>query len=285
MLGKCDYFLQVQLWPVRTELDAEAWLSNFKRDELPHAVHLLNAFLYFSERLVDQMFVAAFQSLSRLLVPSASDAADLRTSWSSFVDRVVVTHVTGEDPNVTDSGFMFARKARQRLGIPEARIMNPDQALAEIVNRGPRPVVFVDDFVGSGNQFVETWTRDYSGSSFADHASQNGGEFFYIPTVCTENGATRIATDCSHVVIEPAHTLPGRYSALATDSIVWPPDFLATAKEFIANASDRAGIAADRRYGFHDLGLCLAFYHSVPDATLPILYFQENGWKPLIRRS
>ena len=38
-------------------------------------------------------------------------------------------------------------------------------------------------------------------------------------------------------------------------------------------------------YGFHDLGLTIAFEHSVPDATLPIFWADGSNWKPLYRRS
>src|SRR5947208_14205280 len=45
----------------------------------------------------------------------------LPISWRAFVDSVIVTRVTGEIPSDTDSGYTFARKARQLLGIPEER--------------------------------------------------------------------------------------------------------------------------------------------------------------------
>jgi len=36
--------------------------------------------------------------------------------------------------------------------------------------------------------------------------------------------------------------------------------------------------------GFHRLGLCLALHHKTPDATIPLLYWNQNGWQPLVRR-
>lgn len=41
--AKCDYFVDVQLWPLKATLDPERWLSNFENDELDHAIHLLNS--------------------------------------------------------------------------------------------------------------------------------------------------------------------------------------------------------------------------------------------------
>jgi hypothetical protein len=60
-LAKCSYFVDVQLWPRRSIIDPEGWLSNFKKAEMDHAVHLLYSFLFYSEDLVNQLFVTAFQ--------------------------------------------------------------------------------------------------------------------------------------------------------------------------------------------------------------------------------
>ena len=72
--AKCDYFVDVQLWPPH-KLRPEAWLANFRSDELPFALHLLNAFLYYSDHFLDQLFVGAFQGLSELLNPVTRAAA------------------------------------------------------------------------------------------------------------------------------------------------------------------------------------------------------------------
>jgi hypothetical protein len=51
--------VDVQLWPYRNDMDPRRWLANFEEEEMGHAVALLNSFLYFSEQLVDELFVAA----------------------------------------------------------------------------------------------------------------------------------------------------------------------------------------------------------------------------------
>src|SRR5260221_7925138 len=85
VLGKCDYFVDVQLWPLRTELDPRGWLRNFAPDELEHAVSLLNAFNYFSRRLVDEMFVAAFQQLSVHLISPGEGYLRVQSAWQNFL--------------------------------------------------------------------------------------------------------------------------------------------------------------------------------------------------------
>jgi hypothetical protein len=286
VLSKTDYFVDVQSWPLHSELDPAAWLENFVDSEKQHAIYLLNAFMYFSPTLVNRMFMAAFQSLSTGLYTPGDSFLNLQAKWRVFVDTVTITYVTGEIPNPTDSGLSFARKARQEIGIDEARIMAPDDAVRLLVRR-PGPVVFVDDFVGSGNQFITTWQRQVrlpTGSyvSFERLCAIQGAAFYYCPLLCTEYGYQRLRAACSAVQINPAHILSHRYSALATDSVIWPPHLQPTAVNFVREASSRAGISDWQ--GFHGLGLAVALGDTVPDATLPIFYSKENGWRPLMER-
>jgi len=293
VLAKAEYFVDVRLWPLPNELNPLVWLANFRQDEKEHAVHLLGGFMYLSPDLIDQMFRSAFQSLSSSFYSRSDSFLSFQTKWRLFVESVVVTYVTGETPSPTDSGLTFARKARQVLGIDQARIMQPSDAIRRLMER-PGPVLFVDDFVGSGTQFVSTWRRQVdvspdSGVSFERLATLRGAEFYYCPLICTTYGYDNLKQACPSVHVSPAHVVSERYSALAPDSIIWPSHLRSTAVDFLRRASERAGIpdtdgnVNDWR-GFRKLGLALALGDSVPDATLPIFYWEENEWKPLIRR-
>ncbi|MFZ0959365.1 MAG: hypothetical protein WAO35_00555 [Terriglobia bacterium] len=292
-LAKADYFVDVRLWPLHTDLNPSLWLSNFLESEKEHAVHPLNGFIYFSTELIDQMFRSAFQALSSSMHSRGDSFLSFQGKWRLFVESIIVTYVTGETPNPSDSGLTFARKARQVLGIGETRIMSPSDALRSLIVRAA-PVLFVDDFVGSGSQFFSTWRRQIEVSpgtevSFERLSTVRGTEFYYCPLICTSYGYDNIKRVCPGVHVKPAHVVSDRYSALSPDSTIWPLHLRDTAVEFLRTASHRAGIpdsnggARDWR-GFHKLGLALALGDSVPDATMPIFYWEENGWNPLIRR-
>jgi hypothetical protein len=288
--SKCDYFSVIHLWPREAKVNPASWLSNFTESEMDHAVHLLNAFLYFSADLTAEMFKAAFHSLSARLVGALMSRDEARTRWREFRESLIVTRVTGEIPNDTDSGYTFARMARQHLDLDESRIMSNRQAIQQILEYGPCPVVFVDDFVGSGDQFIATWERDITTeagtfSSFKSLSSIPGSIFCYCPIFVAETGKAAITRECQNVLMAPAHFLPANYSALADDSIVWPDHLRSTALDFLESSSKRAGIEEWEWKGYRDQGLTLAFEHGVPDATLPLFYHHENAWKPLIRRT
>lgn len=296
VLKKISSFGQFQLWPFGGTLNPQAWLGNFSSDEEPYALHLLNSFVLFSERLTDQMLVSGFQDISNRMHRPDEEARDLAARWSHFCETMIVTHVDGEDPNPTDSGPTIARRFRQALKIPKGRVRDPASAL-EILTRGPnRPLVFVDDLAGTGVQFQETWERLYPlgaglNSSFRELAvARPDLVVFYCPAVATDVGVRRIEEHCSPVIVNPGNLLTKHHSVLDAQSILWPQEMAKSGPEFVRQASLRAGIpdSPDQRgdwRGFQALGLAVAFSHGIPDSTLPIFWWDQKGWKPLMQRS
>lgn len=294
-LERWRYFVTTGLWPKRGNFDPSSWMSNFTKEEQPLALRLLEGFTFFSDELVRQMFRSAFVSLSQHVVQSKDSRAKAQGEWLAFIERLVVVRITGEVPRDADSGFTFARMARDILEIDESRIVSPEIAL-DCFSRGwDGNVLFVDDFVGSGNQFCDTWERPYKTGngclSFSDLCAQSGTNiaFYYCPVICTELGKRNIDSRCSGAVnIRPAHFYGARQSTLSADSSIWRDDMRSEGPEFVREASRRAGIP-DRDggegcwRGFHKLGLALAFSHGYPDATVPLFYHSADGWNPLIK--
>ncbi len=293
VIGKCEYFTSVHLWPLRKEINPKLWLENFLDDEKRHARYLLNAFIYLEDHIVEQIVVDSFEGLSRAIGPPLDDLEGFLPRWQAFVDAVHVVVVRGETANPTDSGYSFARIARDLIGLSEEHIVEASHAL-EILSAEPEtPILFLDDFVGSGNQFTDTWHAEWgvgSGSaSFRSLAAKGAGHYFYCPVVATTYGVDNIRRDCPGVQIHPGHVLPPRYSALNERSLVWPDVLRATARDFLREASRRAGIpdtggGENDWRGFHELALAIGFGHGVPDATLPLFWWESETWNPLKKR-
>ena len=153
-------------------------------------------------------------------------------------------------------------------------------------------MIFVDDFVGSGIQFVTTWNRPYSLSggvthSFKSIAAIRTSQVYYSTVLATSAGASFIRSQCPSVVLTAAHELDPRYSLLHPECVFWPESLRPTALEFLRIASRRGGMPdtdgtdVDDWQGFHKLGLGLAFEHGIPDATIAMLRWNKNGWQPL----
>lgn len=287
ILSRCRFFSNSRLWPMNARIHPERWLQNFKADELRHAASLLESFMYVSPEMVNAMLTAVFQSLATELIDPVADAANFRSEWTNFIEGGIFTHVAGEKPNASDSGHLFVRKLRQELGVPERRLFYHPEAIAEL-RRADGYLVFVDDFVGSGQQFIHTWhapVRLDTGEVVTFASVANPSRVLYCPLITTSLGLREIARHTSpEIRVVPAHVLTPEYGVAHPQSVVWSDDLLPDATDFIDIASNRAGIEPDERLGFAGLGLALGFDHSVPDATVRMIYWEENGWNPLLVR-
>lgn len=297
LLEKCSDFARFQIWPLRARLDPKAWLDNFDPNDRPLAGHLLNAFMYFSDDITRQLFIAGLQSISVLPAWKNRRAGDPLNEWAPFLNSAVFTYVTGETPSPADSGHLFVRKARDYAGIPESRIVSPEKALELLIATAPdAPIIFVDDFVGSGNQFVETWQRPYDlngayhSFQMVAHSRRQAGdplEVYYAPAVCTQFGRRHMATSCPDVQVSAGNVLDERYNVFHSKSLVWPESLVADGQELVRRQSRDLGLPDDGTewglYGFNKLGLAVGFAHKTPDATIPLFRFRSDNWSPLVK--
>ncbi|MCW1923689.1 hypothetical protein OKA05_14075 [Luteolibacter arcticus] len=274
--------------PGQPKCDLDGWLSNFRRDELPLAQHLASRYIYISQAHGESMFLDAFHSLSSHIAKAATNADTIATKWWDFLGRVVVSRVTGENPNDTDSGYTFARWARQLAGIPETRILRPEEVIAARYNND-FPLLLVDDFLGSGEQIIKHWKRKHqlSGQSLEDLFANSGGYgAYYCPLVATSYGLQR-ARSCVGLNVIPVYTMGPEYSALQADSRIWKNAFSQSQlDEFLNNTYARAAFSDPRfKGGFHNLGLTIGLWNNVPDASIQILWDESLTWKPLMKRA
>ena len=282
VLEKIDYFSDIQLWP-RT-VQPKRWLANFLDCERPYAVHLLNSFAHFNQEIVNQLFVSAFQLLSCELLPVGAPLDKVVQAWTDFRNRVLITPVNGEIPSPADSGYRYASKARDLLDIPPSQLATHEEALKAVVSDATRPIIFVDDFVGSGEQILSHWKRQVTvnGTKLSFFLAAKGGmaPAYYCCALATDYGVGRIATAGLPITVRAGNILPANASAVASDSLVWPKSEYANGVAFLDAANARAGITTNTT-GFHDLGLTVGIEGRVPDATLPIFLWDQNDWIPL----
>ena len=282
VLEKLDYFSDIQLWPRTAQ--PKRWLDNFLDSERPYAVQLLNSFVHFNEDIINQLFVSAFQFLSCEVLPPEVPLDKAAQAWTDFRDRVLITPVSGEDPSPADSGYRYASKARDLLEIPSTQLVSHEDAIKAVIADARRPIVFVDDFVGSAQQILDHWNRQVSvngtKSSFSLVAKAGMAPTYYCCALATKYGVGRIATAGLPITVRAGSWLPKSASAIASDSFVWPKSEYANGIAFLDAVNARAGIT-DNPTGFHKLGLTVGIEGRIPDATLPIFLWDQNNWTPL----
>lgn len=291
VLAKCEVLKETGLWSSEPKIRPAAWLENFELSERVVAAVLLDHFIYFSADAVDQMLVSGYRTLRDVLVQRYG-----KTEAGNVLRRAVYTAVEGETPNVTDSGKLFCRKLRQILDIDEERFLEPRIALQRLVSGSP--VIFLDDFVGSGHQFLTTWKRHYS-----PHPPQSFAEAFhnapiapmYLNLVASEYGASEIQKKAPQALLVANHVFGDEYSVrtLPRNRLLPDrPDLRGSIDELLDKYHSPLRLPTYfssfevRKYGFHKLGFLIAFEHSTPDATVPLLWAEGPGsWTPLVRRT
>lgn len=294
---KAKYFRQTTIWPLVSKFDSSGWLSNFRSEEKKYAIRLLNNFIFFNKIMIEGLFKSAFSNMSMLVVARHSCRTAANNEWQNFANRMLIVRVTGETPNDTDSGFLFARMARDLLGIPERQIVSPEDAIRKLRGSEQYNVIFVDDFSGLASQFTATWFRRHQvahGVEISFHelsrVVRDRCGFFYCPPVIASQGLQEIAKDCPDVIVCAAHKIGSEYSALNANGYIWKDDYREEGPRFVEQVSRRLGIPdnggnnGDWR-GYGCLALSLAFEHGWPDATLPLYSWDQDGWKPLLRKS
>lgn len=293
ILDTRDFFSNAAIWPEQPrEIDHQGWLENFTGShDRSIAANLLDSYLLISSKQAEKMVTSAFHSLAPLQGDMfSSDTSKYQRDWDDFRAKIAVTFpARRNDP--AGSGHMFVRTARTFVQDRTTQLFTPDNLIISLAsNMTPRPVVFVDDFSGSGDQFVATWHRPHTLSdntthSFASLAAEGAiSQVYFIPAIATVSAKTTLRQMAPEVCLRPAHLLPTRYTATSPTTSLVAANLRNDLHSFLVRHAEKAGYPEDHVYGYNDGGLALSFEHATPDNTLPIFNGGTNrptSWRPL----
>lgn len=287
VLVKCDVLKKSNLWLGEPRMRPRAWIGNFDESDRYLAAFLLDKFTFYNAHLTEMLLKASYNSLGDGL-PKNTLNSD-RSNLLEKLPSAVFVPVMGELPNPTDSGFLFCRKARQVLAIPESRFCTIEQAI-DFASQG-KTIVFLDDFIGSGDQFITTWKKKdvQKKQSFESIHLLNKFDAIYITLVSTLSGIQNISFQAPNVSISSSHVINDTSSifGLFQDD----EELKIKIQELLMKYSNRLEPrdaymkqSTYLAYGYKNKGLLFGFEHSIPDSTLPIFWASGSKWKPLIER-
>ena len=295
---KSEALTQAGMWPSNDpgKVYPKPWLKNFDESELDTAAALIDIFVYFSDQQVSQVLERALRRLLQTFGGIEQSLGARRDRILNRLERTLFVPVEGETPNPTDSGNYMCRRARQTLELPDCQVRQPATALEQYLNHG-NTIVFLDDMVGTGNQMLGTWTREYAShhpKSFREAYRHNNRECYYVCLACSNEGRRSLAAE-SGIELISAHDLQERDcfdEALRRipDHPLGPrlqPGVEALLSKYAIRLKLERYMRKDKYalFGFGHLGLTLGFQHSMPDATLPIYWADASGkWKTFSKR-
>lgn len=294
--NKVSSFIEMKKWDKIKMRDKIDWIRNFgTTEEKWLAFALLNKFIYYSEaeiialckRLMNlfkrELMVDYFIKNQKLPINK-----ELYEYFSKIEEETIYTYITGEDPNPCDSGYLMCRHYRS-CGIPESKITFHNNIFKKIMD-GANYIVFIDDLIGTGSQAVNFWVSENYKTHFGNSLQEISEEFpsvkfYYLALVGTKNGIEHLRTCIPNLKVIVAETYDESHSVFSSSSLLWDSDEEKERYILCFNeVCERIGIMENERKGIGNLELSLAFAHGIPDNSLPIFRYGENGWNPLMRR-
>ncbi|OAV63850.1 hypothetical protein Barb6XT_03023 [Bacteroidales bacterium Barb6XT] len=292
-IDKATFFRSLQVWPLDEVLNYKGWLNNFSDpEERKIACLILDFFMFYPKNMLNQMLKSVVGYAGYIFASHFSD-------WEhdDFKNRCIYSFIPGETINPTDSGHIYVRKLRNSLGIPEERIVAYSELYSILENSTTNfPVIFVDDFVGSGAQCDKAWNDNRGGLrryTLSEIATTSGHKFVYAPLIVNKMGYDRICNECTGLTLVPSHILNDEYNLFNQKCICWKGDIDLYDKgtQLIIEKSRDLGIPSTNGdevidvKGFGEQGLALAFDDDgVPDAIPAIFYWCADNWTPLIKK-
>jgi len=235
----------------------EDWLNQFDDSDRPLILRLLEGFRYYSSRKVNHMVKDLYASVCSCLNTSC------RAVWFVPVGYVA------------KSGSIIAYYFRMQNNLPQDRFLAPDD-IGSLDLASDTAVVFLDDFVGSGNQARQVWQNvvlPVTGLKLA-------ASFIYAVLVANKLGLENIQSSTGllplavEVIQDEARPFSDK-STVFTDQ---------TEREMGKEVAKKYGeiLYPNHPLGYNDSQGLLGFFYSTPNNTLPIFWSSEGGWKPLL---
>jgi hypothetical protein len=198
------------------------------------------------------------------------------------VREVIVSYLDGAGK----SGHTYARLYADENGLLAERVLERDRVLAFVLEHEEvQAVVFVDDFVGTGDSAIEQLRRlaDRDGGAWPDHRIRT----FLVAVAGLSGARTRLEEAAvafgKDVIVRLCDTFGPEDSLFGDTSRAFE-----TERDRIeaADIARRYGarLVPDAPLGYGGLGIAVVFDQSIPNNSLPILWQASSTWRPLFPR-
>jgi hypothetical protein len=291
IVERCEDLIHHHIWSGIHISRLKRWLANFKTDKEKYfAACVLDALIYRSQdqtiALIKQLFQRILPDLARLdPIPDGptSDWTPSLKKGSYKPDPGVrlVTVVRQTDPP-TKSAYIIARFMKQYLSIDEAWIIKPWD-MQRHFDCGIKVFVFIDDFLGTGDQFIEL-----IGSESLQQLLRIA-YCAYVPLAAHVIGITALRNAYPDLRVRTVERLDSTHSLFNASCTCFEDSTnnREIARFFYYDLLRIKGINIEgpNRRGYGHLELAYSFSHATPDNCLPILWWKKNpAWNPLFDR-
>ncbi|MCF6142422.1 hypothetical protein L1S34_14090 [Flavobacterium sp. K77] len=278
---RCRDLIQYKIWSGIELVQFNKWRNNFKTDEEKYfSACVLDSLIYRSNQqtysLIEDMLFKNLNNLFRTL--GYTEIIDFPNNMTTHIKDPLIRFVpviTRFDP-VTKSSNEILRFMKRYFYISEQWIINPWN-IEEEVKKGVKIFIFIDDFLGTGQQFDDAITYSNLGQLIKNNT------FIYATLLAHENGIKFLEIEHPLVQIVQSEKLSNSSHSFFYNYF---PKNEMEAKNFYVEMIQKRGItlSSGNEYGFGNLELTVAFEHAAPDNSLQILTYRTENWNPLFNR-
>jgi len=291
VLERCRNLVDSGIWDGQfSHVRLDTWMGNFAtQTERYFGACVLDALIYRSERqtvaLMEQLFERIIPDLVRRFPPApVNDCSWLEKpreplQMPSPQLRVIPVLKLNDPP--TKSGLLLGRLYRRALGLNDAWMLWP-WLIEHSKNVGIKQFLFIDDFLGTGDQFCEFVDQ----FSLVDRLKDCYA--VYAPLAAHVKGIAKVKEKIPGLHVVAVEVIDQSYSLFSVESN-WFNDQTNTpgaARTFYEQLVGRVlfPVKPEAIRGYGKLALAYAFSHATPDNCLPILWAAGPNWKPLLTR-
>jgi len=294
---KIGFYISTGRWDNVSSAQINAWLGNFDEEGQKWALALLNNFIYYPAQDVRQLCRYGLKKVifhKQLLAIDQSDdyCCTDDALYQELTDRVRETKLVPllSEGNPTESGNAIARIYTTVGLVNERQVIRPDQIAACIGNKLCRRILFVDDFMGTGEQLESFWNQPVpwlrvngQDMSLAQMSAQHKEiSFEYLVLLATAAGLKYVEGLVSGLSVFYCEKLSEEYRIFGDDSIFFETlDDKQACKKYLENLCAQKGI---HFAGYRGLDFAVAFNHGAPDSCLPLFWEKNKCWTPLFKR-
>ncbi len=234
------------------------WISQFEENDRPFIESLINNFTYISFRKL-QIYV---QQLHAEILKNVKKIENVLFVPVGYVVK---------SGSIVAYFYKKENDLRENLFIPYSELTLKRLASAEAV-------VFIDDFIGTGNQALQIWNdvKDKFGKQELDT------KFFYATLASYEKGIHRIKNNTRFKPLS-IHKLTEQHYPFSEISFCFKNDGeRKNAKKILIKYGEK--LYEKYPLGYKNSAGLIGFFYSTPNNTLPIFWSVANNWKPLLSR-
>ena len=281
IIARCKDLIAHNIWQGMDDLQLNRWLNNFPSAEQRYfAARVLDILMYRSEPQTKSMLTHLFQRT----IPDVARHHSFGSHLYSVCDRLQTDHepdlrlvpVSPGGHATMSSGPLITRLAQKHLNFRKRWII-PHR---KIHSTTPF-VVFLDDFIGTGNQF-HGFIRQANLTRLVTER-----RCCYVALAAHTTGIEYLRCKFPDLAVSAVDLLSARNSLFHRHSLAFPDgtNSITDARAFYRQVLASFGIRQRYQGGYGGLDLAYAFAHAAPNNSTPLLWWPPNGqWTPLFRR-